>query len=136
MRRTLSMRTAALGIAGALALPLGFASSAQALTWPKSGRWDCDVFWVNWSGSSSTNLSIEPHLARAGRAAMARYYGSKVVYYYGPWVTQGVSGGHKTSPVHASNGTWVGNYWQDDGGWYHLLYNGGSTHQLCTASPG
>jgi hypothetical protein len=126
--------TAPLAFLLALFGAVAFAAEAQAVTWPKSGTWDCDVLWANWRMSSSTSLVVEPHINMNARAVMARYYAGRIVYYYGPWVNNPYYFQHKTSSVSGSNGTWSGSYIQDSAGGMHLhlLYNGGTTAQRCT----
>jgi hypothetical protein len=132
-------RPRCIGAAAALSLGLAvaMAPSAEAATWPNHGKWDCDVFWANWSASSSHVLTVEPHLGGPyARAAMQRYVSGQPRWYYGPWVKNINSLSHNTSPLpYVGDGTWIGDYFQDDGGGsysYHLLYNGGSTNHLCS----
>jgi hypothetical protein len=115
---TLSRRGRVVGaVAGVLALAgvgLGTAEASQAATkFPNSGIYTCFDVSIRWSAPSSTQLTIVPVTAK-GRAVMERYYGGKIVRYYGRWVNNN-AGQHDGSTVKATTGTWVADYmeWGD-----------------------
>jgi len=72
--------------------------------------------WLNWA-SGSTWTRIEPHGSLQMRAAIGRYTGSGVVYYYGSWAKNGdaSTSSSVSSRVSASNGTNSGNYYSVNG---------------------
>jgi hypothetical protein len=72
--------------------------------------------WLNWA-SGSTWTRIEPHGGLQMRAAIGRYTGSGVVYYYGGWVQNPYpsTSSSVSSRVTASNGINSGNYYSVNG---------------------
>jgi hypothetical protein len=74
------------------------------------------IDWLNWA-SGSTWTRIEPHGSTQMRAAIGRYTGSGVVYYYGGWVRNVYAStpSSVSSRVTASNGTNSGNYYSVNG---------------------
>ena len=72
--------------------------------------------WLNWA-SGSTWTRIEPHGSIQLRAAIGRYTGSGVVYYYGSWAQNGdvSTSSNVQSRVTGSEGTNSGNYYSANG---------------------
>jgi len=104
---------------------LGVAPSARsAIAFPASGTWSCDVWFVHWSAPSNSSLTIDPFVLGNVRPAILRYYAGVPVYYYGPWVNNPtVATHHKSTVSGATNGTFIGDYFQRQGdGLHYRLY--------------
>lgn len=119
MKRILGKRILGLLVATALTGGVGIATAQPSQA--ACGQQDFDresayFIWLNWA-YGSTWTRVEPHGDGQMRAAIGRYTGSGVVYYYGGWAHNGNGSTRSdvSSRVTASNGTNSGNYYTANG---------------------